>query len=258
MSLKELDPKECRRWKYADRSSFEMGDLCLLAEDIKQNGQIEPVIVRPTKETGEINYEVIAGSRRWQACLQYGLPLKAIVHNLNDKEAMVAQIKENEKEAICDYSKGIFFSSLLKDAAISQKQLMDAAGISKTQFLRYLSFEKVPSSIWDAVKVMSKVSVRAAQTIYELSQKGNEYIDALMDCAEEIKKGAGSRRIEKMVHERLGNEEDGIDTSAYIVLPNGKTLGEWTKTGIKFNEGISINQEKLSQTLIKFFEKQNR
>jgi ParB/RepB/Spo0J family partition protein len=88
MSLKELNPKECRRWKYADRSSFEMGDLFLLAEDIKQNGQIEPVIVRPIEESGDIKYEVIAGSRRWQACLQHNLPLKVIIHNLNDKEAM--------------------------------------------------------------------------------------------------------------------------------------------------------------------------
>ena len=56
MSLKELNPKECRRWKYADRSSFEMGDLFLLAEDIRQNGQIEPVIVRPLKETGDLKW----------------------------------------------------------------------------------------------------------------------------------------------------------------------------------------------------------
>ena len=62
MSLKELNPKECRRWKYADRSSFEMGDLFLLAEDIKQNGQIEPVIVRPIEESGDIKYEVCLAS----------------------------------------------------------------------------------------------------------------------------------------------------------------------------------------------------
>ncbi len=258
MSLKELDPRECRRWKYADRSSFEMGDLFLLAEDIKQNGQIEPVIVRPVEGSEEINYEIIAGSRRWQACLQYNLPLKAVVRDLDDKTAMVAQIKENEKETICDYSKGVFFSSLLKDSKASQKDILQATGISRRQLDRFLSFDKVPSSVWDAVKVMTKVSVRAAQTIYELSQKGEEYIDALIDCAEEIKKGAGSRRIEKMVHEILGSEEEGIDTSAYIVMPDGQKIGEWTKSGIKFDVALPINQEKLSQTLIKFFEKQSR
>ena len=74
-----INPKDCRRWQYADRSSFEMGDLFLLAEDIKQNGQIEPIIVRSLKGSSELKYEVIAGSRRWQACLQHNLPLKAIV-----------------------------------------------------------------------------------------------------------------------------------------------------------------------------------
>ena len=258
MSLKEIDPKECRRWKYADRSSFEMGDLFLLAEDIKQNGQIEPVIVRPLKVAGDIRYEIIAGSRRWQACLQHNLPLKAVVRELDDKTAMVAQIKENEKETICDYSKGVFFSSLLQDARATQKDIILATGLSRRQLDRFLCFEKVPSSIWNAVKVMSKVSVRAANTIYDLSQKGPDYIDALIDISDEIKKGAGSRRIEKMVYELLGSEDEGINTSSYLYLADGRKLGEWTKTGIKFDEALPINQEKLSQNLIKFFEKQNR
>ena len=255
MSLKELDPKDCQRWKYADRSAFEMGDLYLLAEDIKKNGQIEPIIVRALKGNNDIHYEVIAGSRRWQACLQHNLPIKAIVHDLDDKEAMVVQIKENEKEEICDYSKGLFFSSLLQDSKTSQKELLEATGLSKTQLLRFLCFEKVPASIWNAIKVMSKVSVRAAQTIYELSQKGELYVDALIDISDEIKKGAGSRRIEKMVQELLGSEVEGIDTSSYIFFTDGRKLGEWTKTGIKFDKTLPINQKKLSQNLVKFFEK---
>ena len=36
MSLQTVSPQDCKRWKYADRSAFEMGDLFLLAEDIKK------------------------------------------------------------------------------------------------------------------------------------------------------------------------------------------------------------------------------
>ena len=42
MKIIEVNPSHCKRWKYADRSSFEFGDVTALAEDIKQNGQIEP------------------------------------------------------------------------------------------------------------------------------------------------------------------------------------------------------------------------
>ena len=61
-----------------------------------------------------------------------------------------------------------------------------------------------------------------------------------------------------MVHELLGSDEEGIDTSAYIFMTDGQKIGEWTKTGIKFDDALPINQEKLSQNLIKFFERQGR
>jgi len=43
LEIIEVNPRDCIRWKYADRSLFEYGDTNLLAEDIKRNGQIEPV-----------------------------------------------------------------------------------------------------------------------------------------------------------------------------------------------------------------------
>ncbi len=38
MEIIKIDPSLCTRWKYADRNSFEFGDINLLAEDIKLNG----------------------------------------------------------------------------------------------------------------------------------------------------------------------------------------------------------------------------
>ena len=47
MQIIEINPRDCTRWKYADRSHFEFGNTGSLSEDIKENGQVEPVIVRP-------------------------------------------------------------------------------------------------------------------------------------------------------------------------------------------------------------------
>jgi ParB family chromosome partitioning protein len=63
MEIQSIDPKQCKRWKFADRSDFEFGKIWELAEDIKRNGQIDPAIIRPVKDP-EYRYEVIAGSRR--------------------------------------------------------------------------------------------------------------------------------------------------------------------------------------------------
>ena len=49
MQIIEVDPKNCIRWEFADRSGFEFGDIFELAQDIAQNGQVEPVILRKSK-----------------------------------------------------------------------------------------------------------------------------------------------------------------------------------------------------------------
>ena len=70
---------------------------------------------------------------------------------------------------------------------------------------------------------MSKVSAKSAETIYLLSKKSNQHKEALIDIAEEIKKGAGSRRIEQLVNNMvLGEKQSSLLTALY--LPVGKMI----------------------------------
>ena len=87
MKIVKLDPRACTRWKYADRSSFEFGDTNSLADDIKANGQITPIFVRELKNDPKFKYEVIAGSRRFQACLNANLMIDAIITDVSDSKA---------------------------------------------------------------------------------------------------------------------------------------------------------------------------
>jgi len=250
-----IDPKHCRRWAYADRSDFEMGDLFKLAQDIRENGQIEPVVVRPTGDKDTL-YEVITGSRRFEAARSGDLSLRARVVNLSDGQAFVAQVKENQKEGISDYSKGIFYSRLLEGKKATKAEILSVAQISRTQLDRFLTFKKVPEVIWRSVGNISKVSVRAAQTIFLLSKKGEAFVEALLEISDEIKKGAGSRRIDEMVGEIIQGESGKIDHEASLVLPSGQKIGTWKKNGIQFSKDIPIDQKKLSKALLVFFGKE--
>jgi len=146
-------------------------------------------------------YEIIAGSRRWKACLEAGILLKGIVQNLSDEQAAVAQIKENQQLSICDYSKGVYYARLIKEKKMTIEKLAESIGCSKPKLHNFLNFEKVPQVIWDAVGNLSRISSRTASTIYALSQKGKNYVAALVDLADEIRKGAGSRTLEQRVME---------------------------------------------------------
>ena len=89
MQIVTVDPKDCIRWKYADRGNFEFGDVIELASDIKKNGQIEPVHLRLCKNDPKFKYEIIAGSRRWKACLDADLLLKAVIDDVSDEHAAI-------------------------------------------------------------------------------------------------------------------------------------------------------------------------
>ena len=252
MEVIEIDPRLCTRWKYADRNSFEFGDTNILAEDIKRNGQITPVFVRTLKDNGKFKYEIIAGSRRLQACLAADLPLKAILTNVTDAEAATIQIKENEQIGLSEYSRGMSFAKLKQDGKLTQEQLAEIAGCSRKKIQNLLAFEKIDKAIWNAVTNMSKVSARSAETILALSKKSTAHKEALIEIAEEIKKGAGSIRIEKLVDEIL-NSESGKQEKQIITNPAGQVLAVWKKDSIFFSKNANLDRKKLNKLLVECF-----
>ena len=68
IKILNVDPSTCKRWKFADRIEADFFKIEELAEDILKNGQINPVLIRPSEDEN-FKYEIIAGSRRWKAYL---------------------------------------------------------------------------------------------------------------------------------------------------------------------------------------------
>ena len=248
MNIIEIAPDQCKRWQYADRSAFEFGDIHKLGLDIKNNGQVEPVIVREIQDD-KFKYEVIAGSRRHKACLEMELPLAAIVKNVSDNDAFFMQLRENEKQPISDYSRGLHFKNLIDNEKTTVAELAQLRQCSKEKIYHLLSFADVPNQIWDAVANMSKVSCRSASTIKRLAKKGEKYISALIEIAEEIRKGAGRNRIEKMVNEIVHGEQK-LETNRVIEAEDGRVIGRWVKKTIVFESDVNIDQQKLEALII--------
>lgn len=253
MHVTEVDPKTCTRWAFADRSGFEFGDLFELAEDIKNNGQIEPVILRKSKNPSFL-YEVVAGSRRWKACLEAGIKLKGIVQELSDEQASVVQIKENQHLTICDYSKGLYYTKLLEEKKTTKAKLAKLAGYSYSKLDNFLAFSKIPADIWDAIGNPTRVSSRTAATIYFLSQKGNKYVDALIKLADEIRKGIGSRTLERSVIELIKGKE-AFSARKAVALPSGQVIARWVKGALQFEKDLAFDPQAVEKALIKYFEK---
>ena len=189
-----------------------------------------------------------------QACLSADLPLNAIVTDVSDTEAATIQIKENEQLGLSEYSRGLSFAKLKQDGMLTQEQLAEIAGCSRKKIQNLLAFEKIDKTIWNAVTNMSKVSARSAETILALSKKSTAHKEALIEVAEEIRKGAGSVRIEKLVDEIL-NGQFGKGEEEIITDSSGAVLASWKKGGIFFSKNINVDKKKLNKLLVEFFNK---
>lgn len=254
MEVLELNPKDCRKWEFADRSEFEFNKIWELAEDIKRNGQIDPAIVRPIDHQ-DYKYEVIAGTRRWKACYDHDLPFFAVVSKLNDNQAAIAQIKENQKLAICDYSKGLCYSRLLDSKKLTQAELSNNIQISKAKLKDFLTFAKVDRKIWDAIGNMSKISPRTSREILSISGKGKQYFNTLIELSEEIRSGIGANSLKKAVDNIVLGKTEISARPKPLTLPSGIVIGTWQNNSIKFSNNIEFNQDDLEKHLIEFFNK---
>lgn len=128
-SLQDVDPTRIDSSRFKDR--LDVGeDLEALKESIKENGQQVPVLLR--KVAGD-RYEVVYGRRRILACRQLGLDVRAMVVEISDEDALIAQGLENAARLETSYIEKAIFVTQVTEAGYSSDTIHKALGIDKTQ-----------------------------------------------------------------------------------------------------------------------------
>ncbi|NQY43604.1 MAG: ParB/RepB/Spo0J family partition protein [Legionellales bacterium] len=235
--LIEIDPSYIQNWNFSDRPENELGDIVELAQDIKLNGQIQPCIVRPIKDSTN-KYELIVGERRWRAAKYGNFNLKIIVKNLSDKEAILVQYSENENRTnLSDYAKGIHYEKIIKNKLITRSDLAKNINKSEAYVRQMLSFSKLDNSLKDAVKDFSKISSRTASEMLRWQKKGDVYLKILIANAHVLRKGdIGEKKLALLISNNINKKLP----SKRIEIKNSenKTVFYWKEN----NAGsISIN-----------------
>lgn len=113
-SIRDIDTAQIRPSRQRDRFDIE-SDLDDLASSIRLSGQQIPVLLRQVHDTSDTAYEPVYGRRRIAACMRLGIPVKAIVAELSDEEAILAQGLENTARLETSFiERAVFVSSLLE------------------------------------------------------------------------------------------------------------------------------------------------
>ncbi|MBR6880302.1 MAG: ParB/RepB/Spo0J family partition protein [Clostridiales bacterium] len=132
------------------RKIFDETALNELADSIRENGVIQPIIVQK-KGTG---YRIVAGERRWRASRIAGLSvIPAIVRELTDKETMEQALIENlQREDLNPLEEAYAMDSLLKTHKMSQEQLAKKLGKPRATVANTVRLINIDESLQDFIR----------------------------------------------------------------------------------------------------------
>jgi len=181
--------------RHQPRLNFNEDKLQELAESIKQNGLLEPILVIQSIAPGE--YELIAGERRLRASKIAGLKdIKAIVKtSASDKEKLdIALIENIQREDLNAVEEATAFKQLQDEFGLKQNDIAKKVGLSRVAVTNKIRILGLPEEVKEAI-LNGKITEGHARALLGLSDKDS--IVAAMDIV--IKRELSVRDTEAMV-----------------------------------------------------------
>ena len=155
--------------RYQPRTVFDDKKIDELCQTIKTHGVIQPIVVR---EKGHKEYEIIAGERRWRACIKLGLPtIPAIVKNYNDTQAAsVALIENLQREGLSVIEEALAYQKLIEFHNLTQESLAQRLGKGQSTIANKLRLLHLPEECHAALK-NRQITERHARALLTLKDK---------------------------------------------------------------------------------------
>lgn len=184
---------EIRPNPYQPRQNFDQDALEELAESIKQNGVLQPIIVRKSSAKG---YELVAGERRHRASILAGIDtIPAIVRELNEEFMIRYAILENlQREDLTPLEEADAYQLMMEKLGLTQEKVADALGKSRSHVANHLRLRTLPTEVKQLISE-GKLSMGQARTLRSLTDEKEVIRLAKQAIAENLT----VRQLEKMV-----------------------------------------------------------
>ena len=144
--LQNLPLDLIQRGKYQPRRDMDPTALEELAQSIKAQGVMQPIVVRPI---GGGRFEIIAGERRWRASQQAGLDrIPALVREVPDEAAIAMALIENiQREDLSPIEEAVALQRLQQEFQLTQQQVAEAVGKSRVTITNLLRLIGLPEEV---------------------------------------------------------------------------------------------------------------
>ena len=231
--------KDLTRNKFQPRRQFAKESLEELTNSIKEQGVIQPIVVRPNK-LSEGKYEIIAGERRWLAAQNAGLhEIPVVILNVDDVKSLEFAIVENvQRQDLNPIEEARGYQRLVKDFNYNQEKLSKFIGKSRSYIANSLRLLSLPQEVHLMVE-QGNLSAGHARSLIGLNNS--------VDIARKIiQKKLSVRQSEILVRQFRDKKFKLISKKDSNVLAVQKDLEE--KTGLS----VSINNKKNNSGTISF------
>ncbi|MBP8171459.1 MAG: ParB/RepB/Spo0J family partition protein [Pseudomonas sp.] len=222
--LQHLPLELIQRGKYQPRRDMDPAALEELAQSIKAQGVMQPIVVRPI-EGGR--FEIIAGERRWRASQLAGLDkLPAMVREVPDEAAIAMALIENiQREDLNPIEEAVALQRLQQEFQLTQQQVAEAVGKSRVTITNLLRLIALPEEIKTLLShgdlemgharallglpVQRQIEgarhvVARGLTVRQTEALVRQWLNSKEQPVEEVKADPDISRLEQRLAERLG------------------------------------------------------
>jgi len=209
-----------QRGRYQPRLDMRPESLQELADSIRAQGVVQPIVVRPVaaQRTGEpLRYEIIAGERRWRAAQMAGLhDLPAVIRHVPDDAAMAMSLIENiQRENLNPLEEARALDRLIREFEMTHQSAADAVGRSRAAVSNLLRLLEL------AEEVKSLVEQRQLEMGHARALLGFTVPRQQVEVATLVaRKGLSVRETEALVRRMLTRKDDGEDREPPRKDPN--------------------------------------
>lgn len=228
IKLVDIEPN-----KSQPRKDFDEEKLEELADSIRQNGIITPILVQ---EAPNGYYSIIAGERRWRAAKKAGLKeIPAIIKKLDEMKLFEISLIENlQREDLNPVEEALGFEKLMSDYKLTQEEVAAKLSKSRSSVANSLRLLKLPKDVLNSLK-NEKISVGHAKVLLSVA---DDKIKSEL-CTAVIEKELSVRELEAEIKKLSKKPKKEKKKDLNVVLAIEKTekqIADILGTKVKIND----------------------
>ena len=203
--FREIPVDLLRRGKYQPRVDMRDDSLAELAESIKAQGVVQPIVVRPLPNPtgGETEYEIVAGERRWRAAQMAGLAtIPAVIRDIPDESAVAVALIENiQRENLNPIEEAGSLHRLVEEFGLTHADVAEAVGRSRATVTNLLRLLELPRPVREMLErreldmghARAILGLTSPEMQFEIAERACKQQWSVRDTESAVRKLAGSQ-----------------------------------------------------------------